>query len=35
MFIKKNKGFTMRSSCASYKCVKKEFLFNPNNPKNL
>tara|TARA_B100001093_G_C26672741_1_gene946905 strand:- start:55 stop:561 length:507 start_codon:yes stop_codon:yes gene_type:complete len=31
---KKNKGFTMRSSCAPYKmCKKKEFLFNPNNPK--
>ena len=32
------KGFTMRSSCAPYKdCIKggskKQFLFNPNNPK--
>ena len=38
---KKIKGFTMRSSCAPYKyCkkggknkTKKQFLFNPNNPK--
>ena len=31
------RGFTMRSSCAPYKyCkkhTKKQFLFNPNNPK--
>ena len=29
------KGFTMRSSCAPYKyCkTKKQFLYNPNNPK--
>jgi len=32
----KIKGFTMRSSCAPYimcKKTKKQFLFNPNNPK--
>ena len=33
---KKIRGFTMRSSCAPYimcKKTKKQFLFNPNNPK--
>ena len=38
---KKNKGFSMRSSCAPYKyCnkiggkkTKKQFLYNPNDPK--
>jgi len=37
---KKIKGFTMRSSCAPFKYCKKiggskkkQFLFNPNNPK--
>ena len=31
---KKNKGFSMKSSCAPYKnCKKSKFLYNPDNPK--
>ena len=27
------KGFTMKASCAPYLDCKKQFLYNPNNPK--
>jgi hypothetical protein len=32
--LTKQKGYSMKSSCAPYKfCKKKKFLFNPKNPK--